>query len=78
MDKKEYICERGKKSKIVIEDLTIDIKNDATLILGFAGIGLIGPIVANQLIEQIPDIKEIGFELRVLQKGILNFASKPL
>ncbi|MFW9783442.1 MAG: proteasome assembly chaperone family protein [Candidatus Heimdallarchaeota archaeon] len=29
--------------------------------LGFAGIGLIGPIVANTLIEQIPDIKEIGF-----------------
>ena len=61
MDKKEYICDRGKKSKIVIEDLTIDIKNGATLILGFAGIGLIGPIVANQLIEQIPDIKDIGF-----------------
>ena len=61
MVKKEYICEAGKKSKVVIEDFSIQIKEGATLILGFAGIGLIGPIVANQLIEQILDIKEIGF-----------------
>lgn len=59
--KKEYICKAGKKSKIVIEDISVQIKEGATLILGFAGIGLIGPIVANQLIEQIPDVKEIGF-----------------
>ena len=61
MDKKEYICEKGKKSSIVIEDLSVQIKEGATLVLGFAGIGLIGPIVANTLIEQLPDIKEIGF-----------------
>ncbi|MHA1343107.1 MAG: proteasome assembly chaperone family protein [Promethearchaeota archaeon] len=61
MVKKEYICEKGKRSSIIIEDLKTDIKPDATIILGFAGIGLIGPIVANQLIEQIPDMKEIGF-----------------
>ncbi|MGQ4874557.1 MAG: proteasome assembly chaperone family protein [Promethearchaeota archaeon] len=61
MVKKEYICEKGKRSSIIIEDLKTDIKEDATIILGFAGIGLIGPIIANQLIEQIPDIKEIGF-----------------
>lgn len=45
----------------MIEDLSITIKEGATFILGFAGIGLIGPIVANTLIEQIPDVKEIGF-----------------
>ena len=61
MVKKEYICEAGKRSKIVIEDFTFKVKEDATLILGFAGIGLIGPIISNSLIEQIPDIKEIGF-----------------
>lgn len=59
--KKEYICEKGKRSAIVIDDLTVEIKEGATLVLGFAGIGLIGPIVANTLIEQLPDAKEIGF-----------------
>ena len=59
--KKEYICERGKRSSIIIEDLKTEIKEGATMILGFAGIGLIGPIVSNTLIEQIPDIVEIGF-----------------
>ncbi|MFW9900740.1 MAG: proteasome assembly chaperone family protein [Candidatus Thorarchaeota archaeon] len=61
MVKKEYVCEKGKKSSIIIEDLSIEIQNGATFVLGFAGIGLIGPIVANTLIEQIPDIVEIGF-----------------
>lgn len=61
LEKKEYICEKGKKSSVVIEDLTVEIKEGGTFILGFAGIGLIGPIVANTLIEQIPDVKEIGF-----------------
>ena len=60
MVKKEYICEKGKRSSIIIEDKT-EIKEGATLIMGFAGVGLIGPIVANTLIEQIPDIAEIGF-----------------
>ena len=59
--KKEYICEKGKRSSIVIDDLSVEIKEGATLVLGFAGIGLIGPIVANTLIEQLPDVKEIGF-----------------
>ncbi len=61
MVKKEYICDKGKKSSVVIENFSVEIKEGATLILGFAGIGLIGPIVANTLIEQIPDTKEIGF-----------------
>ena len=59
--KKEYICEKGKRSSIVVEDLTVEIREGSTFILGFAGIGLIGPIVANTLIEQIPDMQEIGF-----------------
>lgn len=76
---KEYVCDTGKKSKIVIENLSIPIKEDATIILGFAGIGLIGPIIANTLIKQIPDIKEIGFitseylpPISVFYSGILK------
>ena len=61
MVKKEYICDKGKRSSVVIDDLTTQIKEGATFVLGFAGIGLIGPIIANTLIEQITDIEEIGF-----------------
>ncbi|MBN1213813.1 MAG: proteasome assembly chaperone family protein [Candidatus Lokiarchaeota archaeon] len=59
--KKEYICPPGKKSKVVIEDLSVKFKDNPTLILGFAGIGLLGPIIGNTLVEQIKDLKEIGF-----------------
>ncbi len=58
---KEYICSKGDKSAIIIEDITFEIKEGATIVLGFAGIGLIGPIIANALIDQLEDIKEIGF-----------------
>jgi len=61
MVKKEYICQKGKNSKVVIEDITFQIAEGATIMLGFAGLGLIGPIITNTLVEQIPDIKEIGF-----------------
>ncbi|MBY9003645.1 MAG: proteasome assembly chaperone family protein [Candidatus Lokiarchaeota archaeon] len=61
MVKKEYICEKGKKSTLVVMDTSTEIKPGATMILGFAGIGLLGPIVANTLIDQISDIQEIGF-----------------
>jgi uncharacterized protein (TIGR00161 family) len=61
MVKKEYVCTKGDRSSVVIEDFSIPIKENGTIILGFAGIGLIGSIVGNTLIEQIPDIKEIGF-----------------
>ncbi len=78
-DKKEYICNAGKRSSIIIDDLSINIKEGSTLILGFAGIGLIGPIVANTLIEQIPDIAEIGFltseflpPISVFYQGVLK------
>lgn len=79
MVKKEYICSPGKRSSIFIEDLKTDINPGATVILGFAGIGLIGPIIANQLIEQIPDIKEIGWitseylpPIAVFYQGVLR------
>ena len=47
--KKEYICPPGKKSKVVIENINFKIKEGATLIIGLAGIGLLGPIVGNIL-----------------------------
>ena len=79
MVKKEYICDKGKRSSIIIEDLKTDIKEGATMILGFAGIGLIGPIVSNALIKQIPDIVEIGFitseylpPISVFYEGVLK------
>lgn len=79
MVKKEYICEKGKRSAIIIEDLKTEIKEGATMILGFAGIGLIGPIVSNALIKQIPDIVEIGFvtseylpPISVFYEGVLK------
>lgn len=79
MVKKEYICDKGKKSSIVIEDFSVEIKEGSTLILGFAGIGLIGPIIANTLIDQLPDIHEIGFltseylpPISVFYKGVLK------
>ncbi len=79
MVKKEYICDAGKNSKVVIEDFSVQIKEGATLIVGFAGIGLIGPIVCNSLIDQIPDIKEIGFitseylpPIAIFYEGILK------
>ena len=79
MVKKEYICDKGKRSAIIIEDLKTDIKEGATMILGFAGIGLIGPIVSNALIKQIPDIVEIGFvtseylpPISVFYEGVLK------
>ncbi|TXT66917.1 MAG: PAC2 family protein [Promethearchaeota archaeon] len=71
--KKEYVCPPGKKSKVIIEDISIEIKESATLILGFAGVGLIGPIIANAFVDQIPDIKEIGFITSELLPPISTF-----
>lgn len=70
---------QGKRSSIVIENLTVEIKEGATFLLGFAGIGLVGPIIANTLIEQITDIIEIGFitseylpPISVFYQGVLK------
>ncbi|MBD3254029.1 MAG: hypothetical protein GF383_03010 [Candidatus Lokiarchaeota archaeon] len=77
--KKEYVCEPGKKSKVVIEDIRVEIQKGATVLLGFAGVGLLGPIIGNTLVDQIPDIKEIGFvtseylpPIAVFYEGILK------
>ena len=51
----------SKKHEIIIEDSSVEIKEESTLIFGFASVGLIGPIISNTLIEQIPDLKQIGF-----------------
>jgi uncharacterized protein len=61
MTKKTYVCPPGKESKVVITDISLKIQEGATVILGFAGAGLIGTIVTNALVEQISDIIEIGF-----------------
>jgi uncharacterized protein len=78
MVKKEYICEKGKKSAVVITDITTEITKGATMMIGFAGVGLIGPIIANNLIEQIEDIKEIGFITSDLLPPISIFYSGEL
>jgi uncharacterized protein len=49
------------KNEIVIEDPSVQIDENATIIFGFAGVGLIGPIITNTLIDQIEDLKQIGF-----------------
>jgi len=59
--KKEYVCAPGKNSKVVIENIREEIKEGSTFILGFAGVGLIGPIIGNTFIDQIEDLNEIGF-----------------
>jgi len=58
---KEYICEKGKHSRVVLEIPPQDILPNATVLLGFAGIGLIGPIVTNEIVEKIEDMEQIGF-----------------
>ena len=79
MIKKTYVCPPGKDSKVVIEDLSVKIQEGATVILGFAGAGLIGTIITNALVEQISDIKEIGFitsnllpSISVFYQGVLK------
>jgi uncharacterized protein len=59
--KKEYVCPPGKNSKVVIVNASTEINTDSTVIMGFVGKGLLGPIITSSFIEQLPDIKEIGF-----------------
>jgi len=75
MVKKEYCTPKGKRSLVVIEDLTIEIKEGATIMLGFAGIGLIGSLITNTIVEQIPDVKEIGFVVSDMLPPISLFYS---
>lgn len=67
------------KNEVVIENKDIKIKDDATLIFSFANMGLIGPIIGHTLIEQIDDMKEIGFvvseelpPIAVFYEGVLE------
>ena len=56
----------GKASKVVIEDSNCnflkDDSNPPLFIIGFTGVGMIGTIVANELITQLK-MKQIGFVL---------------
>ena len=57
---------QGKSSRIVIYDAQCDFLKDATspplFIIGFAGVGMIGTIVANELITQL-EMTQIGYIL---------------
>jgi uncharacterized protein len=55
------VVAQGEKSKVIIEYKTAEFKENPTMILGFAGVGLLGPIIGNTFIDQIEDLKEIGF-----------------
>jgi uncharacterized protein len=68
-----------KENKIIIEDKSIEIKDSATLIFGFAGVGLLGTIITNTMIQQIEDIEQIGYvaskelpSIAVFYDGILK------
>ncbi len=72
--KKEYVCSPGKKSKIIIEDIRVKVREGATLIVASAGIGLLGSIIGKTLIDQIPDMEEIGFITSEFLPPISNFS----
>jgi len=72
MSSKKYV-NSGEKSFIVIEDDEVEIQENPTLMFGFAGVGLIGPIIANAMIDQIEDIKEIGFVASDMLPPIATF-----
>lgn len=56
----------GKSSQIVIEDNSCiflkDHTNPPKFVIGFAGVGMIGTIMTNELIEQL-EMKQIGYVL---------------
>ncbi|MFO7796033.1 MAG: proteasome assembly chaperone family protein [Promethearchaeati archaeon] len=72
MKSKKYV-NSGEKSFIVIEEEDVEIKENPTLMFGFAGVGLLGPIIANEMIEQIQDIKEIGYVASDMLPPIATF-----
>ena len=72
MKSKKYV-NSGEKSFIVIEEQDVEIKEKSTLMFGFAGVGLLGPIIANEMIEQIEDIKEIGYVASDMLPPIATF-----
>jgi len=65
--------------KVIINDITTEIKKEPTIIVGFASIGLLGTIITDSIIKQIPDMKEIGFiasddlpPISVFYEGVLK------
>ena len=79
MTVKEYICKPGKYSKIIINYDQLTIKPKSVLMIGLAGVGLLGTIITDTLITQIEDIIEIGFitsdllsPLAVFHEGVLK------
>jgi len=49
------------EDQVIIENEDIKIQENSTIIFGLAGVGLIGPIIANTIIEQISDMEQLGF-----------------
>lgn len=78
MVSKKYICEKGDKSTVVVQDMALELKEDPTLIFGLASVGLIGPIIAETLIKQIDDMKQIGFVASDLLPPIAVFHNAEL
>ncbi len=79
MVKKEYVCDPGRNSKIVIYDFDVEIIPGSTIMLGFASAGFLGQMVVSTLVQQIPDIREIGFisseylpPISVFDSGVLR------
>ncbi len=69
IDEDEFGCTahlEGKASKVIIEDKSCDFLTDHSnpplFIIGFTGVGMIGTIVVNELIEQLA-MKQIGHVL---------------
>jgi len=48
------------KNEIILED-DIKVEENATLFFCLPSVGLLGPIIGNTLIDQISDLKQIGF-----------------
>jgi uncharacterized protein len=78
MVSKHFICEKGDKSTIVVQDVSLEMKDEPTLIFGLASVGLIGPIIAETLIKQIDDMKQIGFVASDLLPPIAVFHNAEL
>ncbi|TFF99736.1 MAG: proteasome assembly chaperone family protein [Promethearchaeota archaeon] len=74
----QYICEKGDKSTVVVQDMPMELKDDPTLMFGLASVGLIGPIIAETLIKQIDDMKQIGFVASDLLPPIAVFHNAEL
>ncbi len=78
MVSKQYICEKGDNSTVVVQDISLELREEPTLMFGLASVGLIGPIIAETLIKQIDDIKQIGYVASDLLPPIAVFHNAEL